>query len=643
MSRKILVFAVLTGAGLFMLRAQAQEEEETSGIALGEISVTATRTPRSLLESPFLTSVITKEEIRAFGWATLDEALEELPGLVLQISQSGVVSATIQGFRDNKVLVLVDGMPVNAKVRNRVDLSLISIQNVERIEVVKGPQSTIYGSDAIAGVINIITRTPREPEYVISSRVGTPGQQRHLFSTSLAGEKWSGLFSFERRTSDGVDLHPGDPALDFPDFRKQDYFAKLRYALAPGQNITYRSDFFTNRSSFFLWDATRQIRTSWFFWDRRAGHQLTYEHIRPDGSRLQLFAYYAPFYHSFEETRPPRPTTRSDIRDRYSRFEAQYDLPLSPEHLWSFGADTIEDEYTSDRISPKTQTIRMNEAYFQGQWKFHPRWETVYGLRYSRHSRSGSEWTPRLGLVGYWSPRFRTKISAGRGFRAPELAELFQDFLIPTGPTTAIRILGNSDLQPETSQNVQLTLEFGPYRKSFYRLNGFLNRVDDLILFVPRDDPNTPNVQEWRYENIQAARTDGVEWEYSHRFSKTFSLSAGGVVQKGKNLSQETDLEFVPDVQAYLRASFSLPSFTSSIRLTYVGMQKYNFVITPKEGVREVKYSIVGDYALVDVSFSFPVGAYHINFGVDNLTGVEREPFGPSQGRHFYVGYDVKW
>lgn len=624
---------------LVLSPAGAQERVEVPFVSLGEITVTGTRTPRSLLESPFLISVITAEQIRESGWATLEEALEELPGVILQTSQSYVVSPTIQGFRDNKVLILVDGMPINAKVRNRVDLSLIPIQNVEKIEVVKGPQSSIYGSDAIAGVIHIITKMPQKTEWRMSSRVGTTGQQRHNFSTSLVGGKWSGLFSYERRTSDGVDLHPGDPALDYPDFRKQNYFGKIRYSFAPGHSITYKGEFFTNRSEIFLWNAARQIKTSWFFWDRRSGHQVTYERIHPDGETLRFFGYFAPFYHSFEEIRPPRPAARSDIRDRYVRLEAQYDYPLSDEHLLTFGADRIEDKYTSDRISPRTQDINMNEVYLQGQWKIHRRWETVYGVRFTEHSRFGSEWTPRIGMVNYWTTHFRSKISAGKGFRAPEITEMFQDFLIPTGPTSSIRILGNPNLRPETSRNVQLTLEFGPYKRSFFRLNGFHNRVNGLILFVPRDDPNTPNIEEWRYENIQAGRTHGVEWEYSHRFSHSFSLFAGGVFQDGKNLSQNTDLEFVPDVQGYVRAAFSFGNFSSSVRWTHVGKQKYG-ISTTEAGAPP---AVLPDYTLLDVSFTYPVGNYQIVFGVDNLTGVEREPFGPSQGRHIYVGYDVRW
>jgi len=634
-----LLFSLLSWALLTLpIPAQGQEPAEVS-YPLGEVVVTGTRTPRTLAESPFVTSVITEEEIRRFGWTTLEEALKEIPGLVTQVSQSGVYSVNIQGFRDNKVLVLVDGMPVNSKVRNRVDLSLIPLQNVERIEIVKGPQSTLYGSDAIAGVIHIITRSPEKPQFSLYSRGGTPSQQEHFFSYALTSGKWKALLSYDRRSSDGIDLNPSDPALDFPEFRKNNYSAKIQISLTPSSSLTLQDDSFHNYSKTFLWNASRQTKTSWVFWDRRSIQQARYQMSTKRGARLQVFAYSNPFYHSFTEIRPPRPATRSDIRDRYQRYEVQYDYPLTEAHLLTVGADSIQDRYTSDRISPRTQTVRLQEGYLQGQWEFARTWEGVYGFRWTDHSRFGGEGTPRAGLVKHFSPRFRTKLSAGKGFRSPEPTELFQDFLIPTGPGTAIRILGNPDLSPETSKNYQLTLEFGPHARSFYRLNGFFNRVNNLILFIQQDDPNTPDVEEWRYQNVEAARVQGVEWEGQYRFSPAFSIQAGGVFQNARNLTTGKTLEFTPDAQANVRFLFHNPHSSSSIRFTYVGTQQFG-ISTESAGSQPGK---VKQYTLMDVEFTIPLPGYRLFLGVNNLTGVERPPFGPSQGRIFYAGYDVNW
>lgn len=634
-----LLFPLLSWA-LFTLPIPARgQESPIVSYPLGEVVVTGTRTPRTLIESPFATSVITQVEIRRFGWTTLEEALKEIPGLVTQVSQSGVYSVNIQGFRDNKVLVLVDGMPVNSKVRNRVDLSLIPLQNVERIEIVRGPQSTLYGSDAIAGVIHIITRSPEKPQFSLYSRGGTPAQQEHFISYTLTSKKWKALLSYDRRSSDGIDLHPADPALDSPEFRKNNYSIKIQVPLSPTSSITLQDDYFTNYSKFFLWSASQQRKTSWGFWDRRSTQQLRYQFTTKRGSRLQFFAFSNPFYHSFTEIRPPRPATRSDIRDRYQRYEVQYDYPLTEAHLLTVGADSIQDRYTSDRISPKTQTVRLQEGYLQGQWQFARTWEGVYGFRWTDHSRFGGEGIPRAGLVKHFSPRFRAKLSAGKGFRSPEPTELFQDFLIPTGPASSIRILGNPDLSPETSKNYQLTLESGPHGRSFYRLNGFYNRVNDLILFIKQDDPNTPDVEEWRYQNVESARVQGVEWEGQYQFSSTFSIQAGGVFQNARNLTTGRTLEFTPDAQANVRLLFQNPRYFSSVRFTYVGTQQFG-ISTESTGSPPGK---VKQYTLMDVEFTIPLDGYRIFLGVNNAIGVERPPFGPSQGRIFYAGYDVNW
>ena len=184
----------------FVLR-ESQELLET-------VVVTATRTPKPLKDVPIITRVISAEEIARADVVHIGELLEtELPGLEFSYSMDQQVSLNMQGFGGNSVLFLVDGERMAGETLDNIDYNRLNLDNVERVEIVKGAASSLYGSNAIGGVVNIITREPAEPWSVsMNTRYSTLGQKVGSISAGFRAGRLSGLTNAQYVQSDSISL-----------------------------------------------------------------------------------------------------------------------------------------------------------------------------------------------------------------------------------------------------------------------------------------------------------------------------------------------------------------------------------------------------------------------------------------------------
>ena len=148
---------------------------------LGTVVVTGTRTPKLLKDAPIITRVITADDIKKVDATNVGQLLQsELPGIEFSYSMDQQVSINMQGFGGNSVLFLVDGERLAGETLNNVDYNRLNLDNVERVEIVKGAASTLYGSSAVGGVINIITRDSEDPWNLnVNSRFGEHNDQRY--------------------------------------------------------------------------------------------------------------------------------------------------------------------------------------------------------------------------------------------------------------------------------------------------------------------------------------------------------------------------------------------------------------------------------------------------------------------------------
>lgn len=234
--------------GIFNARAEepGQEERFVPRLELDEVVITGTRTEKKLLETPVRTEVVTREEIEQSHARDLKEALEDVPGLILRRTHGKQgESVGMQGFDADRILILLNGERLSATAGSTVDLTQIGTADIERIEIVKGATSALYGSEAMGGVINVITRKPKKPfsltfeidtgtyggknleEAAMGGKLGTA---RNLIDMSLMRPAWNLKFTSDLRRSEGFELGGG--------IKRSDGDKTLRWNLDPRIALT---------------------------------------------------------------------------------------------------------------------------------------------------------------------------------------------------------------------------------------------------------------------------------------------------------------------------------------------------------------------------------------------------------------------
>jgi vitamin B12 transporter len=493
---------------LFVARAWAQEEL----IEMEPVVVTTTKIGQPISEAAASVTVITEEEIETTQARDVSELLRLVPGLTVSQSgdRGGVASLFVRGGESDHVLVLVDGVQVN-EAGGAFDASLLSTENIGRVEIVRGPQSSLYGSEAVTAVVQIFTKKGEgDPSLTVSTAAGRRSEDQHGIyeqQAKLSGEGFSLAYG---RTDDGGILPFNNR------FFRNTFSGRMSLTPDPDLRMDFtvraedkRSEFPTEGAGDRL-DAVfpgldpdqfheEDIVTIGFQGEQRFGPSWTSRWLLglTDQDRLILD--------------PPNPeataydgTTPSVFRSDQRRFTGDY--------LWRFlkgvGATTVGMEYeteelsqvsTSDFGSDQIEAARNNRAYYLLQEVgLADRFFLTAGVRAENNSLFGTDVNPK-GSAAYlfreWGLKLRS--SVGTGIKNPTFTEQF-------GSSFSA---GNTDLDPEQSISWDAGLDQSFGRWGSLGVTYFNSRFRDLIAYVydPLNDPDPD------YFNIQAARSRGVE------------------------------------------------------------------------------------------------------------------------------------
>lgn len=208
---KLTLMTALTSL-LLSNSAVAATAEETKQFDLDTVVVTATKTEKSIKDVPAAVTVITAEDMKKSNVRTLSDALRNVPGLYIK-EQSGMkgTKISIRGLSQNRVLFLQDGMPLNNGYTGGPQWSGIPIDSIERVEIIRGPFSALYGSSAMGGVVNIITKEAAKPETTVTAGTGTNGTHSQTFSHNGVEGKLEYYLNYSKNDTDGYILNPANP------------------------------------------------------------------------------------------------------------------------------------------------------------------------------------------------------------------------------------------------------------------------------------------------------------------------------------------------------------------------------------------------------------------------------------------------
>ena len=462
-------------------------------VELGQVVVTATRTEIEISDVPQSLSVITKDEIMNSPDRTIPEVIQRAAGVL--ITNNGPIgsltSANIRGSEAGQVLIMIDGRRINDAQNAQFDLSNLPLtkDEIERIEVLRGGASALYGADAMGGVINIITKAPTQEPYArVSSSFGRFGTQEYslshrwkpgplgygLFASRgksegyrpnsdydswvLGGElyydlPWKGELKVSARNTQKEIGVPGTITFSDPDDRQKDNLTQL--------DLNYRDKIGSA--------VTLNFR----------GWQNIYRQTYDPGTQGPNFG--PSFLHK-------NYATGGDL---------QVNSAIGNAHLLTGGLEAIEDRVNSTATGVHQAT--RGALYLQDEIEVARPLTATLGLRYDYHSTYQDQINPRAGLLLRLPGEFRIRASVARSYRAPTFNDLYW-------PANAF-VAGNPNLQPEKAWSYELGGEkrFGDL--AVFKVAGFYRDVTDLIRWAPGTD------FVWRPTNVQTAHIWGGETE----------------------------------------------------------------------------------------------------------------------------------
>lgn len=524
-------------------------------VTLQTVVVTATRSPSVLEDVPVPTRVIPAERIRARGAARLSDLLAEEPGM--HLSHFLGTGIQLQGLDAAYTLILIDGQPVIGRSGGTLDLDRLPVQDIEAIEIVQGPSSSLWGSEALAGVINLRTRRPSRP---LAGRVGWRRQSHDTVNWTGAVEgaraAWSWRIDADRMTSDGYDLHPETPGLTRPGFTSHTVSSRLDWNPDSRWKGTFNAriadESQVNRIGFdqdgqrFIFDQDGS-RTDWSLspevrFSIRPGHTLTARTYSAQyGTRSELTT-------GVTESGSPE-TTRSRYSQDLLKAELQHDLIIGQWLILNSGLGAQREGVEADRIADTARSNRTAWAFSQQQFLFGERWQLTTSLRWDQHTDYGSQVSPKAALLVKIHNTVRLRASVGTGFKAPSFQQLYMDYTNPVagysviGSTDAVQLLRHmqeadqisvvlTDLSafpavtPESSTSFNISAD-ADFRGSFHgHLSLFRNQVRDLIETQPVAI-KTNGQQVFSYINLSRILTQGVNAELRWRPLPAWETSLG--------------------------------------------------------------------------------------------------------------------
>ena len=554
---KKIVLAIGLWLLAFCLSAQSVQKEA----ALQEVVVTGTGTQHLLKDAPVQTEVISHRQLQQFAGKSIEDILSGLTASFAFNENDMGSHLQMNGLGNSYVLILVDGRRLHGDNGGESDLSLIDPHNIEKIEIVKGASSALYGSDAIAGVINIITKKHREQGLMLenTSRVGSYGDIRQHNGIALNYGKFSSYTNFQLQHSDGWQ-NTSEEALSQTEYHITDSRNKtvnrhtnwqlaehLTYQLTPKIELyadgsiywkrIYRPcgkhpgvdvktyDMQYNNASISVggkWKLNEtDVITLDADWKRHAYKYVYTDTTLTDGYVNGRFTNYFPYFPGDKEL-------QSDQRLTQISLKGVFALPY--EQMLSAGFDYRYDWLEAPmRVKGGKATDNTQAIYVQDEWALlNPLYLTA-GLRLTRNEGFGTRLTPKLSAMLKLG-ELRLRATWSQGYKTPTPKELHYQYI--RNMNGVYLYLGNTDLKAQTSNYFGVSAEYTLGHLTM-TLSGYYNKVDNMIALVTIPTSEAPGdlivqydpMRVRQYQNMEDAKTYGIDFTARYQ---TKHFTAGG-------------------------------------------------------------------------------------------------------------------
>lgn len=672
----------------------------TTGFAqtkLDEIFITtATKTQKNIDGVSASVVVITKEDIEKISATTLKDILDKVPSINAQFGRFPHASAlskgaiSIRGVGPNGTLILLDGKRLSGETEQPYEMSRIPASIIERIEIVKGSMSTLYGSDAIGGVINIITKKSidtnntildvkyganshsqaREKNVNFSTLGNIDGFKYKVFASTIDTSSYKINKDYTQKV---INLNTGAtiPSMMNPQSGKSGVLG-----------VTYGDNSTVNNAGISLEknvtdNLTLGVDLNYFKEDREGSYLGSSQatglpgmvlntpvNSKDDNKRVDVSTFakyyvnddltttlklYESYYKKRNETTPSNFT--GPVNKKFSAnvkiddIESITTYALNDVNLLTFGLDYRKETRDSAAINPDPQSsdfikknIEYKSVYLQDEIELTDTLNAIIGTRYDDISNADSKTTFQAGVVQKLGENTRIRANYAQGYRAPDIAELFVVApLYKDAKRYGSEVVNNFktsayDLKPEKSDTFELALA-----------NNFENFNSEIVLFKTMVKDKIESVaygtggsKYYTSENLDKVDINGVEVNLDYKFTESFDIQFNLTYLDTEDKNTNKELTYTPSLSASLNLNYKLlDDLTSNIALRYIGKQYED----------QANDNKLDDYTLVDLGLNYNINKItSIYGGVDNIFDKKvDERVNINVGTYYFAGVKVSF
>ncbi len=661
--------------------------------SLEEVMVTtATKTEKNIEGVSASIIVITEEEIQKTGASTLDKILEKVPSINAQYgrfphpSASSKASISLRGMGANGTLILVDGKRLSGETESPYEMTRITASMIERIEIVKGSMSTLYGSDAIGGVINIITKKVDKNVSTLDLKYGSNGdgdavnknvnftnrgsvdKLRYKINTSIDDTtpyKINKSYTQQAiNPSSGADLNgnsldniSGNYDVTYKDEATvKTIGTRLEYDFSDNFTAGLDLSYFTeDREGQYLGNASAtsgglitNTPVNSEDKNRRIDISSDFKYLINDDLSMNTKVYRS-YYKKRNYTDPltfdGATNTKFSANVTIDTLESDLTYILNDSNIITTGLEYRKETRDSGAINPDasssefiTKVVNYKSLFIQDEIEISDTLNAIVGTRYDNISNADNKITLQAGLVKEIAEDTSIRANYAQGYRTPDIAELYVVSMYYKGAkrygSEVINTIKTEsyDLKPEQSQTFELSLS-NKYENLSSVFTIFNNKVKDKIDLVSYNDSSS-STKYYTSENIDQVDIKGAEVSFDYDLNKDIDLGLNATYLKTEDESTGKELTYTPDISASFSVNYKITNdLNTNLMLRYIGEQYSNSTNTEQ----------TNDYTLVDLGAQYQINKnieYYL--GVDNIFNKEvDEEIGTNVGSYYFTGLRI--
>jgi outer membrane receptor for ferrienterochelin and colicins len=683
--KKLILISAITSLSLV--------QNSFANTSLEEVMVTtATKTQKNIEGVSASVIVVTEKEIQKTGASTLDKILEKIPSINVQYgrfphpSASSKAAISLRGMGANGTLILIDGKRLSGETESPYEMTRITASMIERIEIVKGSMSTLYGSDAIGGVINIITKKIDKNISTLDLKYGSNGEGeavnknvnftnrgsvdkfRYKINTSIDDttpykvNKSYTQQAINPSSGANLDSHPLDNTSGDYDVTYKDEATvktigtRLEYDFSDnfigGLDLSY---FTEDREGQYLGNAAAtsgglitNTPVNSEDKNRRIDISSDFKYLINDDLSMNTKVYRS-YYKKRNYTDPLTFTgatnTKFSANVTIDTLESDLTYILNDSNIITTGLEYRKETRDSGAINPDasssefiTKVVNYKSLFIQDEIEISDTLNAIIGTRYDNISNADNKITLQAGLVKNITEDTSIRANYAQGYRTPDIAELYVTSMYYKGAkrygSEVINTIKTDsyDLKPEQSQTFELSLS-NKYKNLSSIFTIFNNKVKDKIDLVSYNDSNSAT-KYYTSENIDKVDIKGAEVSFNYDVNSNVDLGLNATYLKTEDESTGKELTYTPDISASFNVNYKIiDDLNTNLMIRYIGEQYSNSTNTEQ----------TNDYTLVDLGAQYQVNKnveYYV--GIDNIFNKEvDEEVGTNVGTYYFTGLRI--